>query len=387
MTKKTIEIFRAGTHIGQDGKRYVFSDADVTAIAAAYDPAKFSAPVVIGHPKSEDPAYGWADAVRVRDDGVMEADVDKINPAFAELVDNGSYKKVSAAFYPADHPNNPTPGQLHLRHIGFLGAAAPGVQGLAPVAFADGDDDGLITFALGEEFRPLVWLARSLGRVMRRHRDQIIAEDGVEAADKQMPEYEIESAVEAATRLDQAIEQRPGGGVRFAEGDPVIEPSSSDASGAAARQAELDRREADVAAREQVVADRDAQASADAREARVAEDAAFADGLIDGGRLPPGHRAAVLGFCEALGDADMIAFSEGEEARDPRKAFQDFMTANLGVSIRFDEIAGGEGLRFAEGASVDDLTAAIDAEMSSAAASGHPISAAEASRRAKSRRA
>lgn len=383
MTKKTIEIFRAGTHVGIDGKRYTFSEADVQAIAAAYDPAKFSAPVVIGHPKSEDPAYGWADTVRVRDDGVMEADLEKVDPAFADLVDKGSYKKVSAAFYPADHPNNPTPGQLHLRHIGFLGAAAPGVQGLAPVAFADGDDDGLIAFTLGEEFRPLVWLARSLGRVMRRHRDQIIAEEGVEVADRQMPEYEIESAIEAATRLDQAIE-RPTG-LRFAEGAPA-ELSAE----AAARAAELERREADVAAREQAAADRDAEAArsqavAEA-EARQKEDTAFADGLISAGRLPPGHRAAVLGFCEALGSAEMIAFAEGEQARDPRQAFKEFLTAGLGVSIRFDEVAPGEDLRFAEGQSVDGLAAAIEAEMSSAAAAGHPISAAEASRRAKSRR-
>lgn len=380
MTKKTIEIFRAGTHIGQDGKRYVFSDADVQAIAAAYDPAKFSAPVVIGHPKSEDPAYGWADTVRVRDDGVMEADLEKVDPAFAELVEKGSYKKVSAAFYPADHPNNPTPGQLHLRHIGFLGAAAPGVQGLAPVAFAEGDDDGLISFALGEEFRPLVWLARSLGRVMRRHRDQIIAEDGVEAADRQMPEYEIESAIEAATRLDQAIE-RPG--PRFSQGDASVEAD-------AARAAELDQREADIAAREQAAAAREteaAQAQAQAeRDARQAEDVAFADGLIDAGRLPPGHRATVLGFCESLAGAEMIAFAEGEEARAPRQAFKDFLTNNLGVSIRFEEIAGGDGLEFAEGRSVDDHAAAIDAEMTAAQAAGKPISAAEAARRARTRR-
>lgn len=380
MTKKTIEIFRAGTHISADGKRYTFSEADVQAIAGAYDKGRFLAPVVIGHPiKSDAPAYAWADAVRVRDDGVMEADLEKVNPAFAELVDAGAYKKVSTAFYPADHPNNPTPGQLHIRHIGFLGAAAPGVQGLAPVEFAEGDDDGLISFALGEEFRPLVWLARSLGRVMRRHRDQIIAEDGVEAADKQMPEYEIESAVEAATRLDQAIE-RPG--PRFNEGEPSAE--------AAARVAELDQREADIAAREQAAAARDAEtakAQADAeRTARQAEDAAFAEGLVAAGRLPDGHAPLILGFCDALGSAEMIAFAEGEDAQDPRQAFKAYLTQNLGVAIRFDEIAGGDGLKFAEGPSLDDLTAAIDAEMSSAAAAGTPISAAEASRRAKARR-
>lgn len=379
MTKKTIEIFRAGTHVGMDGKRYTFSDADVAAIAAGYDPALFEAPAVIGHPKHDDPAYGWATGVSVREDGVMVAELDKVNPAFADIVAAGSYKKISPAFYPAEHPNNPTPGKLYLRHIGFLGASAPGVQGLAPVEFADGDGDGLIAFALGEEFRPLAWVARNLGRALRRMRERVIAESGVEEADRQFPAYEIESAEEAATRLDQAIE-RPG--PRFSEGDL--------AEAAATRAAELDQREADIAAREQAAAAREtetaqAQAQAD-RDARQAEDVAFADGLIEAGRLPPGHRATVLGFCESLAGSEMIAFAEGEEARAPRQAFKDFLTNNLGVSIRFEEIAGGDGLEFAEGRSVDDHAAAIETEMTAAQAAGKPISAAEAARRARTRR-
>lgn len=376
-TKKTdIEIFRAGTHVGMDGTRYTFSEADVQAIATSYDPALFSAPAVIGHPKSEDPAYGWADAVRVRDDGVMVADLDKVCPAFADLVTSGRFTKVSPAFYPADHPNNPTPGQLYLRHIGFLGAAAPGVRGLAPVEFAEGDDS-IIAFASDEELRPIVWLARSVGRMWRRMRDDLIDEKGVEEANKLLPEYEVDAPAEIAAQLDAVL--KPAG-PRFAEGSP--EAPAADA----ARQAELDRREADLAQREQAQAVKDAAAATAAKQTRAAEDVAFADSLISAGRLAPGHRAEVLGFCAALGASEMIAFSEGEEARDPRKAFQDFLTANLGVSIRFDEVAGGDGLRFAEGQSIDDLTAAIEAEMSSAAAAGHPISAAEASRRAKSRR-
>lgn len=352
MTKKTIEIFRAGTHIGQDGKRYVFSDADVQAIAAAYDPAKFSAPVVIGHPKSEDPAYGWADTVRVRDDGVMEADLDKVDPAFADLVEKGSYKKVSAAFYPADHPNNPTPGQLHLRHIGFLGAAAPGVQGLAPVAFAEGDD-AFIAFASDQELLPVAWLARSVGRMMSSLRDHFIETLGVEKTEKILAGWETDRPAEIAGQLE-AVLDKPG--PRFAE----AEQPEADAT----RAAELDQREADITAREQAAAAREtetaqAQAQAD-RDARQAEDAAFADGLIEAGRLPPGHRATVLGFCESLAGSEMIAFAEGEEARAPRQAFKDFLANNLGVSIRFEEIAGGDGLEFAEGRSVDDHAAAIE---------------------------
>ena len=54
-----LEIFKAGIHTGMDGKQYTFTEEDVKASVEAYDPALFSAPLVVGHPKVEDPAYGW----------------------------------------------------------------------------------------------------------------------------------------------------------------------------------------------------------------------------------------------------------------------------------------------------------------------------------------
>ena len=53
------DIFRAGTRRDNNGREVTISAADVAACAAAYDPAKHEAPIVIGHPKTEDPAYGW----------------------------------------------------------------------------------------------------------------------------------------------------------------------------------------------------------------------------------------------------------------------------------------------------------------------------------------
>ncbi|OYW21050.1 MAG: hypothetical protein B7Z43_11640, partial [Sphingomonas sp. 12-62-6] len=35
------------------------AEADLAATAAAYDPAKFEAPIVVGHPALDAPAYGW----------------------------------------------------------------------------------------------------------------------------------------------------------------------------------------------------------------------------------------------------------------------------------------------------------------------------------------
>ena len=58
------------------------------------------------------------------------------------MLAKGRFKKRSASFYPPEHPNNPTPGKWHLRHVAFLGAQPPAVKGLRD--FKDGAPDLLV---------------------------------------------------------------------------------------------------------------------------------------------------------------------------------------------------------------------------------------------------
>ncbi|STD22410.1 Uncharacterised protein [Enterobacter asburiae] len=69
--------------------------------------------------------------------GDLLAEPDQLDPQFAELVGNGRFKKVSASFYLPDSPNNPKPGTLYLRHVGFLGAQPPSIKGLKQVSFGE----------------------------------------------------------------------------------------------------------------------------------------------------------------------------------------------------------------------------------------------------------
>ena len=134
-----IHIFRAGKQTASCGTTIVFTEDDVLATAAAYDPAVHEAPLVVGHPEQEDPAYGWVSQLLAQD-GNLYATPTQVNADFAELVQAGAYKKVSASFYPPNHPNNPTPGVYALRHVGFLGAQPPAVKGLKATQFADALD-------------------------------------------------------------------------------------------------------------------------------------------------------------------------------------------------------------------------------------------------------
>lgn len=141
---KPIKLFRPGTFTSVEGKKLNFSEADLQAIAEAYDPTSDPAPLVVGHPKLEDPAFGWVDGLRI-DDGILIADPGQVEPAFAEAVNAGRYRKISAQFYDPGSPANPKPGGWYLKHIGFLGAAAPSVKGLGTVAFAGDPADPVTT--------------------------------------------------------------------------------------------------------------------------------------------------------------------------------------------------------------------------------------------------
>lgn len=140
-----IEVFRPGTFTPMQGQAITYSAADLRAAADAYDRETAPAPVVVGHPSTDAPAYAWAEGFEYDAAGQrLYADIADINPAFAEAVKKGSYRKVSLSFHNPDSSANPAPGTWYPKHIGFLGGAAPAVTGLRNVQFAADDDS--VTF-------------------------------------------------------------------------------------------------------------------------------------------------------------------------------------------------------------------------------------------------
>jgi len=122
-----IEVFKAGTHAASDGRKVTFDEGDIDAIVRKYNPAEHEAPVVIGHPKDNEPAFGWVEALK-REGAKLFAKLKQLNPEFVEMLKTGLFKKRSISLYP----------DLTLRHIGFLGAVPPAVKGLADINFREG---------------------------------------------------------------------------------------------------------------------------------------------------------------------------------------------------------------------------------------------------------
>lgn len=176
------------------GQTLQFSDADLQASANAYDPKLHEAPLVVGHPSTDDPAYGWIKSLAF--DNGLHATPQQVNPAFAELVNTGAFKKISASFYSPESPANPVPGVYYLRHVGFLGAHAPAIKGLRNPSFAD-NEQGVLTFS--------EWDDETNASLWRRLREWIIGKFGQAEADAVVPSYEVKNLEEAASNaLQQA---------------------------------------------------------------------------------------------------------------------------------------------------------------------------------------
>jgi hypothetical protein len=287
-----IEIFRTGRHTAMAGQTLTFGEAELTAMVAAYDPAIYKAPIVLGHPETDHPAWGWVSDLAAANDRVT-ARVDQVDPAFAEGVRAGRYRYVSASFWTPASTNNPKPGAYYLRHVGFLGAVPPAVKGLKPVTFAAADE-GVVEFAMASP-------AGIFADVLRRMREFFIGREGQEIADRIVPSYQIEALTEHA-----AMERVAEPASTFSDPpNPQETPTVTDAERAA--EARAAAAEAEVARlREQAAsfAEREAQA-------RTAEDAAFLERLQAEGRMLPANRPLAAGMLARLAAGEAISFAEG----------------------------------------------------------------------------
>lgn len=208
-TPKPIRLFRTGTFTSVEGVKVSLGESDLASIAASYDAATNPAPLVIGHPQIDDPAYGWVDRLEVKGDELLAyPDPAQLEPSFAEAVNAGRYAKVSAQFYPPDNPHNPTPDQFYLKHIGFLGAHAPGVKGLGRVSFAAGDTGDLVTFEQEKTMPPT-----DDNKDANKDREASFAEREQSLADR---EAKIKAREEAAEK--KAKDDLHTANVSFAEG-------------------------------------------------------------------------------------------------------------------------------------------------------------------------
>lgn len=320
-----LQIFKPGRHTAMSGQALTFAESDLQATVAAYDPAKHEAPLVVGHPKADLPAYGWVQSLAFCD-GAIDATPAQVNADFADMVAAGAFKKISAAFYGPDAPGNPVPGVFYLRHVGFLGAQPPAVKGLRNPAFAEAEE-GVVTFS--------EWDDMTNAGLWRNLREWILGKFGPEEADKVLPGYDVRALeLGAQEEINQA---RAEAEVASAAPIPAFtEPQRQESTVTEAEAALLRTQATAQAAR---IAELEAEKRATALATTHAANVAFCEGLAAEGRLLPAFQAVAVATLDHFAtQAAPVEFGEGEAKAPLAEAFKGLLAA-LPKAVEFGETA------------------------------------------------
>ncbi|MCX9038489.1 peptidase [Citrobacter portucalensis] len=323
---KKLHIFKSGKRTAMNGSTLEYSEDMLQACAAAYDPKVHEAPIVIGHPRDNGPAWGWVNSLTADRNGLRAAPA-QVDPTFAEMVDAGRFKKISASFYLPDSPANPKPGVLYLRHVGFLGAQPPALKGLDPVSFGE-DEEGIV------EFADMDWAVSSTSRLFSGIRDFFIEKFGLDAADKVLPSWQIDS-------LNDAVRSPEPVSASFSESDPASvgsdqKPLPQENDVDKETQERIERENAEL---KRQLAARDADDSKKRSDDRHAANVAFAEKLVTEARLAPRATSVVVALLDAVDDGNApVEFSEGTTTQPLSEAFKSLLSTGVPV-VDFGEFA------------------------------------------------
>jgi hypothetical protein len=351
MTKRTltnfrgfdepVEIFQAGRHTDSAGRTREWTEEELDEIVRNHNDAT-AAPIVIGHPKTNDPAYGWTGSLFRAGKSLM-ATFKKVEQQFADLVEQGRYAKRSVSI-------GRGPDGLRLLHVGFLGGAAPALD-LAPMSYAQPESvDQVFEFSAEVDWQTPSLLSRAL----RRMREFLLEQFGADTADRVLPSYDLDFLDEHAKDL----RNRPLEG----ESDPqpirgafnrAVQPTAAGGhTEMPFSQADIDRARAEERAQAEAEFNRqreqlDSELATARAERHRAEFSAELERLQADGRLTPAQVPGALEFMLSLAAApaefEFAAEGQSNSRVDRLAWFRDFVKAlpqQVRVGPRADDDPG-----------------------------------------------
>ncbi|MBN1627117.1 MAG: hypothetical protein JW944_11385 [Deltaproteobacteria bacterium] len=322
-----IEIFKGGKQTDSNGKEHD-GDGIIDKVVSTFNAAKHEPPLVIGHPKDNDPAYGWVEDVKsvIRNgEKYLLMKAKKVVSEFEEMVRQGLFKKRSISVYPDGS----------LRHVGFLGAAPPAVKGLADLKFSA--DEEALTFDFNDP------QMGTFARILRNLRDWLIEKEGKETADSIIPDWDVEYIREEANKDNIVKEEENMGafkekikgllsfmGVDMSKvpDDALPDSPPAGSENKAFTEADLERikKEAEEKGKKNAEADFKEKERKAAKKARDKEISDYVDqGIKDGKILPAWKDAGLTGFMQGLDAETEIEFKEGEDKKTGITWFREFL--------------------------------------------------------------
>jgi hypothetical protein len=334
---KRVEVFRVGTHTDSAGRKHTVTEADLDKVAT-YNPAYHEAPIVIGHPAQNAPAFGWVEKVYREGPGLF-MDFKDVQPEFEDAVRRGLFKKRSISLYPDGT----------LRHVGWLGAVPPAVKGLKDVQFAEGE---AVTYEFGEE-----------------------------------PDPEKSFFARFADFLGLSLphNDKPAGSPAFKEApmtgsnDTAVQLAALNAKMAEFSEA-MTAKDKQIAALEMANQALTNRVDATVATGRRGEIARFCEGLAATGQLTDFQRGLAVDFMERLDGAGTMDFAEGDKTvkKPVTDVFKAFLES-LPVQVEFNELAThGRAAGNPGGLNANEMAAKIRDKVDQAEAAGRTMSFAEA---------
>ncbi|MBF0402254.1 MAG: peptidase [Magnetococcales bacterium] len=257
-----LPIFKVGRHTDMSGATLEITEADLEQTVAAYLPSRHEAPLVVGHPQHDAPAWGWVSTLTLLN-GILWATPHQVDPSFAKQVASGRYKKISASFYTPNAPSNPYPGVYYLRHVGFLGAQPPAIKGLPDASFREAEP-GVVVWETTTDWSEQTTANQSLPPITHTMENKMAV----------LPETETPSAAEAELQRKMAA---------------------------------LDHREAQFAEREKQLQLAETNLK---RQQTLATSLHFVEELIQEGRILPRQREGLAAFLANLDETGQVEFAE-----------------------------------------------------------------------------
>lgn len=328
-----LEIFSAGLHTDSEGRPKKWTDTDLENIAKMYNEqaGAHEAPICVGHPKDNSPAYGWLEKVEKVGDklyGVFK----EMTPQFQEWLNKRHYKKRSLSLYQNGL----------IRHVGFLGATPPAIKGMS--------DDGLPVASFADEkqsfacyeFSDFRWT--SLRSILRGLRDHLVESLGQEKADAIIPNWQLDElqVTPDPQEVSPAFADPDNGNKPSPKEDDMGKVEELEAQLAEEKKKSAQFTEAG-AQKESEIQTLKAQLAAEQAKNRRAEFTEFVNSINTATevRIPPVMIAGAVDFMEILSKTGEFEFAEAEGKTAKKNSLEAFKgwLKNMPVIVELSEKA------------------------------------------------
>lgn len=305
-----IELFRAGDY----GPKGQYTEEDIGKMAENFN-ENDKVPIVIGHPKDNDPAWGWLSKMAAAGD-ILLAKIGELHADMYEAINySGLFKNRSVRI--ADTGNGPK-----IMHLGMLGGTLPEVSGLASLTFSSD--------AECKDFSEEIPLVAHVNTEVPTP-PETTPSDKPAAQDE--PQAEEQNAEDKPTEQIEEIEETPEG--KGGKDKPKEGKSMDDKDVAVLKQEANDNAAKAEAAEARAVA---AEAKADDLEARHRTDMSATrrkgyEAMVKDfpNAVEEKDRPAYVEFCMAQPQGEETDFSfddgSGKKTVDPAQWFTDFTQA------------------------------------------------------------